>query len=45
MGLALTHPRIVGLYDVFGMDVNSFCAALEYCDGLDFDIYLKIHQN
>lgn len=41
---SLEHARIVQLYDVFGIDVNSFCTVLEYCDGMDLDIYLKMHQ-
>merc|ERR1711933_111546 len=27
---SLHHPNIVSLYDVFGIDVNSFCTVLEY---------------
>ncbi|KRZ80404.1 Serine/threonine-protein kinase tousled-like 1, partial [Trichinella papuae] len=37
----LDHPRVVKLYDVFTIDVNSFCTVLEYCDGNDLDFYLK----
>jgi len=36
----LYHPRIVRLYDVFGIDVNTFCTVLELCEGSDFDAYL-----
>ena len=41
---SLNHKNIVSLYDVFGIDVNSFCTVLEYCDGMDLDMYLKIHK-
>ena len=41
---SLNHHNIVCLYDVFGIDVNSFCTVLEYCDGMDLDMYLKIHK-
>ncbi|XP_013399734.1 serine/threonine-protein kinase tousled-like 2 isoform X1 [Lingula anatina] len=37
----LDHPRIVKLYDVFEIDIDSFCTVLEYCDGHDLDFYLK----
>ena len=33
----LHHPRLVGLLDVFEIDVNSFCTVLEYSDGTDLD--------
>jgi tousled-like kinase len=38
---SLNHPRVVQLYDVFAIDLNSFCTVLEYCDGQDLDMYLK----
>ncbi|KFD63048.1 hypothetical protein M514_11714 [Trichuris suis] len=38
---SLNHPRVVKLFDVFTIDVNSFCTVLEYCDGNDLDFYLK----
>jgi len=37
----LCHPRIVQLYDVFGIDRNTFCTVLELCEGMDLDEYLK----
>jgi tousled-like kinase len=37
----LVHPRVVQLFDVFPIDLNSFCTVLEYCDGSDLDLYLK----
>lgn len=41
----MQHRRVVQLYDVFALDVNSFCTVLEYCDGPDLDLYLKTkHQ-
>eukprot|EP01084_Bolivina_argentea_P317032 549612_1 len=40
----LNHTNVVSLYDVFGIDVNSFCTVLEYCDGMDLDMYLKINK-
>ncbi|XP_048579871.1 serine/threonine-protein kinase tousled-like 2 isoform X2 [Nematostella vectensis] len=41
---SLNHPRIVQLYDVFEIDVESFCTVLEYCDGNDLDFLLKQHK-
>jgi len=41
---SLNHKNIVCLYDVFGIDVNSFCTVLEYCNGMDLDMYLKINK-
>jgi len=40
----LCHPRIVQLYDVFGIDVNTLCTVLELCKGMDFDAYLNINK-
>jgi tousled-like kinase len=37
----LNHPRLVGLLDVFEIDVNSFCTVLEYAEGTDLDQILK----
>jgi len=37
----LCHPRIVQLYDVFEIDVNTFCTVLELCEGMDLDEYLN----
>lgn len=37
----LDHSRIVKLYDVFTIDLNSFCTVLEFCGGNDLDFYLK----
>jgi tousled-like kinase len=33
----LKHPRVVQLFDVFEIDVNSFATVLEYCKGIDLD--------
>jgi len=41
---SLNHRNIVSLYDVFGIDVNSFCTVLGYCNGMDLDMYLKINK-
>jgi len=38
------HARIVGLYDRFEVDINTFCTVLEYCEGNDLDFYLKQHK-
>jgi len=40
----LCHPRIVQLYDVFGIDVNTLCTVLELCKGMDFDAYLNSNK-
>ncbi|VDP14284.1 unnamed protein product [Soboliphyme baturini] len=41
----LDHARVVKLYDVFTIDLNSFCTVLEYCDGNDLDFYLKQNKS
>lgn len=33
----LKHIRVVQLFDVFEIDVNSFATVLEYCKGIDLD--------
>jgi tousled-like kinase len=38
---SVQHPRIVGLYDVFEIDKDSFATVLEYCNGTDLDTVLK----
>jgi tousled-like kinase len=35
------HPRIVSLFDVFEIDMNSFATVLECCQGSDLDALLK----
>ncbi len=37
----MKHPRVVQLYDVFEIDMNSFATVLEYCKGIDLDEKLK----
>lgn len=37
----MMHPRVVQLFDVFEIDVNSFATVLEYCKGIDLDEKLK----
>ena len=37
----MQHPRVVSLYDVFEIDLNSFATVLEYCRGTDLDEKLK----
>uniref|UniRef100_A0A7S4CXA6 Protein kinase domain-containing protein n=1 Tax=Eutreptiella gymnastica TaxID=73025 RepID=A0A7S4CXA6_9EUGL len=37
----LNHPRVIQLYDVFDIDQHTFATILEYCDGIDLDIFLK----
>jgi len=39
---SVIHPKIVSLFDVFEIDDNSFCTVLEYCNGPDLDLYLKL---
>lgn len=43
---ALQHSNVVRLFDVFGIDVNSFCTVLEFVDGryCDLDMYLKVNK-
>ncbi len=33
----MKHLRVVQLYDVFEIDLNSFATVLEYCRGIDLD--------
>jgi tousled-like kinase len=33
----MKHDRVVKLYDVFEIDVNSFATVLEYCKGIDLE--------
>lgn len=40
----MKHPRVVQLFDVFEIDVNSFATVLEYCTGIDLDEKLKRHR-
>jgi tousled-like kinase len=40
----MDHPRVVHLFDVFSIDVNSFCTVLDYCNGPDLDMFLKEKQ-
>ena len=40
----LTHPRIVGLQDIFEIDTHTFATVLEVCRGGDLETYLRDHQ-
>eukprot|EP00906_Rhabdomonas_costata_P012925 RCo018570 len=37
----LNHPRVVKLYDMFEIDAETFATVLEFCPGIDLDLYLK----
>lgn len=37
----MKHQRVVQLFDVFEIDLNSFATVLEYCRGIDLDEKLK----
>ena len=39
---SLSHRRVVSLFDVFEVDLDSFATVLEYCDGPDLDYVLKV---
>ena len=41
----LNHPRVVLLFDVFEIDVNSFATVLELCHGTDLDEKLKTQKS
>ena len=41
---SLRHARVVGLLDIFEIDVNTFATVLELCRGRDLDAHLKDHQ-
>lgn len=43
--MSIDHPRVVKMYDSFSLDNNTFITVLEYCDGYDLDMYLKIHKS
>lgn len=38
---SLRHDRVVRLFEVFEIDINSFATVLEYCRGPDLDWVLK----
>ena len=38
---ALSHDRIVALYDVFEIDAHTFATVLQFCNGGDLDALLK----
>lgn len=38
---SIKHSKIIRLYDVFDVDINTFCTVMEYCEGNDLDLYLK----
>lgn len=40
----LNHPRVVLLFDVFEIDINSFATVLELCRGTDLDEKLKTQK-
>ena len=42
---SVRHHRVVGLFDVFEIDLNSFATVLERCEGPDLDYYLKEKKN
>ena len=39
----MSHPRVVRLFDVFEIDMDSFATVLEHCRGEDLDRRLKKH--
>ncbi len=41
----MVHSKIVRLFDVFEIDENSFCTVLEFCNGKDLDLYLKLQSS
>ncbi len=40
----LDHCRVVRLYDVFELSADCFCTVLEFCDGSDLDLVLKMNK-
>ncbi len=38
---AMSHDRVVALYDVFEINHDSFATVLEYCTGMDLEQHLK----
>jgi len=42
---SVRHHRVVRLFDVFEIDLNSFATVLERCEGPDLDYYLKEKKN
>ncbi|XP_013606450.1 PREDICTED: serine/threonine-protein kinase TOUSLED-like isoform X1 [Brassica oleracea var. oleracea] len=41
----LVHHHIVRLWDIFRIDLDTFCTVLEYCSGKDLDAVLKATSN
>src|SRR5690606_14235531 len=41
---SMNHCRVVKMYDMFLYDDNTFVTVLEYCGGMDLDLYLKVHK-
>ncbi|KAF3564726.1 hypothetical protein DY000_02018299 [Brassica cretica] len=41
----LVHHHIVRLWDIFRIDLDTFCTVLEYCSGKDLDAVLKATPN
>ena len=39
----MSQSSAARVWQVFAIDVNSFCTVLEYCDGNDLDMHLKEH--
>lgn len=42
--LTLKHPNIVRQFEYFHLNSDNICQVLEYCKGLDLDLYLKKHK-
>jgi len=42
---SLKHPRVVPFYDIIGLDNSTFCTILQFCEGTDLDIYLKMRHH
>ena len=36
------HPRVVGVFDSFVIDDNSWASVMDYCEGRDLDFYLRL---
>jgi serine/threonine protein kinase len=40
----LDHCRVVRLFDVFELSADCFCTVLEFCEGSDLDLVLKMNK-
>jgi len=42
---SLSHPRVVPFYDIIGVNNGTFCTILQFCEGTDLDMHLKMRHH